>query len=235
MFTRSLMLCAAIVYGATALAQPAPKPKYNVLFIAVDDLRPELGAYGNRLIKTPNIDRLASWGVRFDQAFVQYPLCNPSRASLLNGRYPTQTGVLDNRTWFGAAHPEFVSLPKYFKQQGYASLRTGKIFHGGIDDFDAWTDEKIVASAMQTLRRIFGRAVPDPLNYQLTRWATDPFALGAYSFNALGATPQMRDDLAASVAGKLFFAGEATSRRHFGSAHGAYLSGLRAAREIAGA
>lgn len=97
---------------------------------------------------------------------------------------------------------------------------------------EGWTDEKIVASAMQTLRRIFGRATPDPLDYQLTRWAADPFALGAYSFNALGATPQMRDDLAANIAGKLFFAGEATSRQHFGSAHGAYLSGLRAAREI---
>jgi iduronate 2-sulfatase len=121
------------------LAQTAPKPKYNALFIAVDDLRPELGTYGNKIIKTPNIDKLASWGVQFDAAYVQYPLCNPSRSSMLTGRYPTQTGVLDNRTWFGAAHPEFVSLPKYFKQHGYVSLRTGKIFHGGIDDTEAWT------------------------------------------------------------------------------------------------
>lgn len=125
---------------SVVVAQSNNKTKYNVLFIMADDMRPELGTYGNKLIKTPNLDKLASWGVRFDQAFVQYPLCNPSRASLLNGRYPTQTGVLDNRTWFGAAHPDFVSLPKYFKQQGYASLRTGKIFHGGIDDTDAWTE-----------------------------------------------------------------------------------------------
>jgi len=145
-----LLNCLAVwlaLFGATQMfsasaqtGQTAPKPKYNLLFIMADDMRPELGAYGNKLIKTPNIDKLASWGVRFDQAFVQYPLCNPSRASLLNGRYPTQTGVLDNRTWFGAEHPEFVSLPKYFKQQGYASLRTGKIFHGGIDDYEAWTE-----------------------------------------------------------------------------------------------
>jgi arylsulfatase A-like enzyme len=132
-------LCLLIACGSPAFPPTAGQPKYNVLFIMSDDMRPELGAYGNKLIKTPNLDKLASWGVRFDQAYVQYPLCNPSRASLLNGRYPTQTGVLDNRTWFGAAHPEFVSLPKYFKQNGYASLRTGKIFHGGIDDFDAWT------------------------------------------------------------------------------------------------
>ncbi len=150
------LLCLILVCGSAFVAvsaQTTPKPKYNVLFIAVDDLRPELGAYGNKLIKTPNIDKLASWGVRFDAAYVQYPLCNPSRASLLNGRYPTQTGVLDNRTWFGAAHPEFVSLPKYFKQQGYASLRTGKIFHGGIDDTDAWTtggEKRNFAGALNT-------------------------------------------------------------------------------------
>jgi arylsulfatase A-like enzyme len=132
------LLCLLLTYGMVATAQTT-KPKYNVLFIMADDMRPELGTYGNKIIQTPNLDKLASWGVRFDQAFVQYPLCNPSRASLLNGRYPTQTGVLDNRTWFGAAHPEFVSLPRYFRQQGYASLRTGKIFHGGIDDTDAWT------------------------------------------------------------------------------------------------
>jgi arylsulfatase A-like enzyme len=137
---RFLMLCCWLSLCAiAAFGQSAAKPKYNVLFIMADDMRPELGAYGNKIIQTPNLDKLASWGVRFDQAYVQYPLCNPSRASLLNGRYPTQTGVLDNRTWFGAAHPEFVSLPRYFKQQGYASLRTGKIFHGGIDDTEAWT------------------------------------------------------------------------------------------------
>ncbi len=137
-----LALCLACFLCApdhSTAGQSGKDQKYNVLFIAVDDLRPELGCYGNRIIKTPNIDRLASWGVRFDAAYCQYPLCNPSRSSMLTGRHPTQTGVLDNRIWFGAAHPDFVSLPKYFKQNGYASLRTGKIFHGGIDDAEAWT------------------------------------------------------------------------------------------------
>src|SRR4029434_11271044 len=89
------------------LSSATEKPAYNVLFIASDDLRPELGCYGNQLIKTPNIDRLASGGVRFERAYAQYPLCNPSRTSLLNGRYPTQTGVMDNETWFRAEHPVF--------------------------------------------------------------------------------------------------------------------------------
>jgi arylsulfatase A-like enzyme len=105
-----------------------------------DDLRPELGCYGNKQIRTPNLDALAAASVRFDRAYCQYPLCNPSRTSLLTGRHPLTTGVRDNNTWFGAAHPDFVSLPKHFKAHGYATLRTGKVFHNGIDDTDAWTE-----------------------------------------------------------------------------------------------
>lgn len=99
-------------------------------------------------------------------------------------------------------------------------------------EIEAWTDAAIVGSAMQTLRRIFGRHIPEPLDVQITRWAADPFAYGSYSFNALGSTPSMRDDLARSVGRRLFFAGEATERRYFGTVHGAYLSGLRAAQEV---
>ena len=99
-------------------------------------------------------------------------------------------------------------------------------------EIEAWSDAAIVASAMATLRVIFGPQIPDPVDYQITRWAMDPFALGSYSFNALGATPEMRTTLAAPLGDKLFFAGEATERDYFGTAHGAYLSGLRAADEI---
>lgn len=128
------LLLAVTTVGAASASKP------NVLFIMSDDLRPELSCYGNRRVKTPNIDALAKAGVRFERAYVQYPLCNPSRASLLTGRYPTTTGVLDNVTWFGDQHPGIVSLPKWFKQHGYAALRCGKIFHGGIDDAEAWTE-----------------------------------------------------------------------------------------------
>jgi arylsulfatase A-like enzyme len=111
----------------------------NVLFLMSDDLRPDLGCYGQPLVSSPNIDALAAAGVRFERAYVQYPLCNPSRASMLTGRYPTTTGVLDNQGWFGGPHPDWQSLPRFFKDHGYASLRAGKVFHGGIDDADAWT------------------------------------------------------------------------------------------------
>ena len=114
--------------------------RYNVLFIVSDDLRPTLGAYGNTIVKTPNLDKLAAQGVRFDRAYAQYPLCNPSRSSLLTGKYPTQTSILDNEYYFRALHPELVSLTQHFKANGYATLRAGKIYHGGIDDAESWTE-----------------------------------------------------------------------------------------------
>ncbi len=127
--------------GAQTRAQRnAPKKRLNVLFLIADDLRPELGAYGHPFVKSPNIDRLAARGTRFDRAYAQYPLCNPSRTSLLTGRYPTETGVMDNNKYFRAEHPDWVTLPQYFKNNGYSTLRTGKIFHGGIDDQVSWTE-----------------------------------------------------------------------------------------------
>ncbi len=113
--------------------------KMNVLFIIADDMRNELGCYGSSLARTPNLDKLAATGVKFDRAYCQFPLCNPSRASILTGRHPGTTGVLGNRTWFGDLHPEIVSLPRHFKNSGYTSIRVGKIFHGGIDDTEAWS------------------------------------------------------------------------------------------------
>ena len=135
------LVSALFAFPAKTSSIPEPPPsKYNVLFIIADDLRPELGCYGNAIIKTPNIDRLAARGTRFNRAYAQFPLCNPSRTSMLNGRYPTQTGVMDNNSYFRTKHPEFVTIPQYFQNHGYATLRTGKIFHGGIDDQVSWTE-----------------------------------------------------------------------------------------------
>jgi monoamine oxidase len=99
-------------------------------------------------------------------------------------------------------------------------------------EVEAWSDAQMVASAMQTLRSIFGPGIPDPIDYQVTRWASDPFSLGSYSYNPVGAAPNIRKLLAAPLGTRLSFAGEATEHDYFGTAHGAYLSGLRAAREI---
>jgi len=120
-----------------AKAQPN---KLNVLFFAVDDLSSRLGCYGHPIVQSPNIDRIAARGVRFVHAYCQYPLCNPSRTSLLTGRYPTTTQVMDNLRYFRDTFPDWVTLPQHFRDSGYVTARTGKIFHGGIDDEKSWIE-----------------------------------------------------------------------------------------------
>jgi arylsulfatase A-like enzyme len=125
--------------GALSAAGTKSVRKPNVLFIMSDDMRVELGCYASRFAaQTPNLDALAKTGVRFDRNYCQFPLCNPSRASLFTGRRPTKTGVLGNRISVRTAHPDWISLPQLFKENGYVSVRAGKIFHGGLDDPKAW-------------------------------------------------------------------------------------------------
>lgn len=94
------------------------------------------------------------------------------------------------------------------------------------------SDSELIASAMTTLRTMYGPSIPDPIDHQITHWSRDPYALGSYSFNKLGSTPAMRDQLAAPVDDRVHFAGEATHRASSATVHGAYNSGLRAADEI---
>lgn len=112
--------------------------RFNVLFIAVDDLNRRLGCYGDKLAKTPNIDRLAKYGVVFRRAYCQYPLCNPSRTSLLSGLYPTETKIMDNQTPPRTNIGDIVFLPQHFRQNGYFTARVGKVYHGGMDDPASW-------------------------------------------------------------------------------------------------
>jgi arylsulfatase A-like enzyme len=139
-FMRLSKLSAADAPVVVTDSKTGSAPKYNVLFLMADDMRPELNPFGNTLVHTPNLTALAAAGVMFERGYCQYPLCCPARSSMLTGQQVINTGVYGNRTWFGDLHPEYVSLPKWFKQQGYATLRTGKIFHGGIDDTEAWTE-----------------------------------------------------------------------------------------------
>ena len=104
-------------------------------------MRVELGCYGSMFqARTPHLDALARSGVRFDRNYCQFPLCNPSRASLLTGRPATRTSVLGNRTDFRTAHPDWTTLPQLFAENGYVSVRSGKIYHGGIDDAKSWNE-----------------------------------------------------------------------------------------------
>ncbi len=127
-----------------------PPERPNILFIAIDDLRPELGCYGVQEIKTPNMDRLASQGVVFDRAYCQQAVCNPSRASLLTGLRPDSTKVWDLVTDFRDTIPDVVTLPQHFKQNGYYAVGMGKIYHNTFPDPKSWSVPKPKPKGYQT-------------------------------------------------------------------------------------
>lgn len=145
-------------------AEPA---RPNVLLIMADDLNNDLGCYGHTNIRTPQFDRLAARSVRFDRAYCQYPVCNPSRASMLSGRRSESTGIVDNITPPRSKLPNATFLPEYFRQHGYRTLKVGKIYHTGdpFEDPASWdvdireTSDAKKPPAEQILRRLPGSGI----------------------------------------------------------------------------
>ena len=142
------LFCLVVGISSTVAERP------NVLFIGVDDLRPELNCYGETYIHSPNIDRLASEGVLFNRAYCQWAVCMPSRASLLTGLRPdTFEGMAKD---FRSVVPDIVTLPQHFKNHGYFTQSFGKIFHG------TWYTAYV------------GNTFQDPISWSVPRMAPSP-------------------------------------------------------------
>ena len=149
-FTRTLfgaLLASQALLPAIAQQKPGSTPtKPNVLFIVADDFRDEGGVFTHAKVKLPNLARLAAHGVRFERAYAQYPVCNPSRSSLLTGLRPEQTGIVNNTTRLRSLRPDVLTLPQLFKENGWHAEAFGKIFHlgGGTGEGQAsgaqWAD-----------------------------------------------------------------------------------------------
>ncbi|MBC8128653.1 MAG: sulfatase [Gloeobacteraceae cyanobacterium ES-bin-144] len=137
----------AILFTTIVFSLAAEKP--NVLFIAADDMNNDLGCYGSPIVKSPNLDKLAKSGVKFERAYCQFPLCSPSRTSIMTGLRPDTTRVFDLKYHFRQEQPNLVTLPQVFMKNGYYTARIGKIYHygnptqigtSGLDDFASWQE-----------------------------------------------------------------------------------------------
>lgn len=143
-YYKTIFTCCMLLVGcAYCLAASASENKPNVLIFLIDDLRVDLGTYDSEHVISPNIDKLASQGIRFDQAYAQQAICGPSRVSLLTGLRPETLGLytIDKKGQLRANHPDVVSMPQLFKENGYKTISIGKVYHASIDDQDSWTTQ----------------------------------------------------------------------------------------------
>ena len=168
--TKFLTLIASLLLMGTTFSQQK-RNKPNILFIAVDDLKPILGCYGNTLVKTPNIDRLAKMSTVFKSNYCQQAVCGPTRASLMTGKRPDYTKIWDLKTQMRDMNPDIVTLPQYLITQGYTTVGIGKIFHPSSADQKidpkSWTLPYIFAEASD-----YANGMGKPANSQYQSPAT---------------------------------------------------------------
>lgn len=132
------LIAVACLLALAGSSQAADKP--NILFIAIDDLRPELGCYGSPIAVSPNLDALATEGLLFNRAYCQQAICRPSRASLMTGARPDTTGLFHNYVSLRELQPDIVTLPQHLIAHGYETVYCGKIFHqGDTDEENSWS------------------------------------------------------------------------------------------------
>lgn len=203
-----MKLLALLLIAGSLLAQDSRAPRLNVLFICADDMNTGLGCYGHALVKSPNVDRLAARSLKFDRAYCQFPLCNPSRSSLMTGLRPESTKVLENKTFFRAIHREIITLPQHFRKNGYFVSRIGKMFHYGVpaqigtdgmDDPVSWDrvvnpkgrdkdDEKDVINLVPANKNIGGS-----LTYMVAKGTDDEQTDGLIAAEAVRQLEEKRD------------------------------------------
>ncbi|WP_405400988.1 sulfatase [Maribacter sp. Asnod2-G09] len=137
--------------------------KPNILFIAIDDLRPELGAYGSEVAITPNMDALAAQGLLFNNAYCQEAICSPSRASVMTGARPETIKVIENFSYFRDLNPDIVTLPQHLRTEGYETVYAGKIFHPGYTDEElSWSRKAYSGPNVAAMpERVRGYVLPE--------------------------------------------------------------------------
>ena len=155
------------VFAVAVFSEKQP----HVLFIAIDDLRPELGCYGSPIAKSPNLDKLAKEGMRFDRAYCQQAICSPSRASLMTGARPDQIGVIENTAYFRELNPGIVTLPQHFIKHGYEAVYCGKIYHARMTDHEHSWSRKPAFSLCPVKRKWLPGQYALPENQKL--WASN--------------------------------------------------------------
>jgi len=183
----NLRIFALIIFGILASCKNEPKAvveekakQPNILFLAIDDLRPELGVYGSDIAITPNIDALANDGLRFNNAYCQQAICSPSRASLMTGARPETIQVIENFTYFRDKNPDIATLPQHFKANGYESVYTGKIYHGKYNDPElSWSRTPVQLDKKDVK---FGFKLPENIKMQKENSAA---MIAKYGENAL--------------------------------------------------
>ena len=167
-FSHIFFLCTLILFSCKTTNNSKAKPeKPNILFIAIDDLRPELGSYGSEVAITPNMDRLSAHGMQFNRAYCQQAICSPSRASLMTGARPETINVWENYTYFRDENPDIITLPQHFRSNGYETVYCGKIYHGRFtDDEKSWSIKPSVDKLDIEKPRLIG-GYADPANVKI--------------------------------------------------------------------
>lgn len=169
---RRYSLLIFILSFSCSLPSGLEKPnRPNILFISIDDLRPELGFYGHPYIHSPNLDSLSQSSLVFNRAYAQEPTCGPSRASLLSGLRPDSAKVFDIYTPIRTVNPDIVTLPQHFRESGYTTISLGKIFHHEEEDDSLGWSESSWKAPLDNLRGYL-----DPKNIErITAWGNSSY------------------------------------------------------------